>query len=385
MVPGVDLRDNLDFLHVVTYFGPNGEYGGPFTVANNLCVATQKKGLKVKIICGASEEFGNNTDLNSTLSLFKVKPLFRKMQFSTMWGCRLFLNIYKEINRAKIVHIHFARDLIPLWAALLCMLKQKYFILQLHGMIAPTDHKMKYFLDKLIISKMLKKADLVLCLTLNESNGLRRYNLNNVEILENGIEVKHLGFPNLSKGPIRVSFISRIEKRKNLKTFVDVAKLSEQNNLDYKFEIYGPDEGDLEKNLMLIAEYNLKNIDYKAAIPVNKVKQVLSETDILILPSFNEPWAMVVLEALSVGTRVIVYPSMGIAEKISARYPNFVSNYENANSVFERLVSMNTHTTKQMRDQIMEFCDTTFGISAVAEKYFAIIKNSKERNAHHKI
>lgn len=46
MVPGVDLRDNLDFLHVVTYFGPNGEYGGPFTVANNLCVETQKKRFK---------------------------------------------------------------------------------------------------------------------------------------------------------------------------------------------------------------------------------------------------------------------------------------------------------------------------------------------------
>lgn len=385
MIPGEDLKDNLDFLHVLTYFGPNGEYGGPLTVAKNLCFETQKRGFKTKIICGASKNYGDNTDFDSTLSLFKVKSILKKQKFSTMWSLKLFFALSREIHRAEIVHIHFARDLIPLWAALLCILKQKFFILQLHGMIAPTDHKIKIFLDKVIINKVLKRADLVLCLSVIESIKLKKLNLKNIEILENGIKVKHFKFPGLSKGPIRVAFVSRIEKRKNLKDFIEVAKLSEQYNLDYKFEIYGPNGGDLESNLILIDKYNLRKIAYMGAIPTGEVTKVLSEIDILILPSYDEPWAMVVLEALSVGTRVIVYPKCGVAEKISLKYPNFITNYENANSIFERLISMNTHTTETMRQQISQFCNTSFGISAVISKYFTLIKDSKERNAHHKI
>jgi glycosyltransferase involved in cell wall biosynthesis len=272
------------------------------------------------------------------------------------------------------VHIHFARDLIPVAAAIICVIKRKRYVLQTHGMISNQETKFQFFFDNLISRSLLKKAEIVFCLSANELKMLDRFKLSNAQILQNGINIPR-GLDLVRQDTtIRVIFLSRIEKRKNLRCFIEVASLSQEFQLNYSFEIYGPDEGDLAENLELIEKLGLSNIQYCGGIRFDEVPTKLSEHDILILPSFDEPWAMVVLEALSVGTRVIIFPSAGVAPFIRLSYPDFISDAENSFSVFQSLVRMDEQTSDLMRLEIKAFCAEHLSISAVVSDYLQMLK-----------
>ena len=58
------------------------------------------------------------------------------------------------------------------------------------------------------------------------------------------------------------------------------------------------------------------NLEYKGSLQAHDVQRMLAEIDVLVLPSKDEPFPMVVLEALAVGTQVLVMPSCGFAEEL---------------------------------------------------------------------
>ncbi|NBX70905.1 MAG: glycosyltransferase, partial [Actinobacteria bacterium] len=69
-----------------------------------------------------------------------------------------------------------------------------------------------------------------------------------------------------------------------------------------KFEIYGPDGGELELVRRELEIRNLsENVYYKGALQAEDVQKLLREIDLLVLPSRDDNFPMVILEALAVG------------------------------------------------------------------------------------
>ena len=54
-------------------------------------------------------------------------------------------------------------------------------------------------------------------------------------------------------------------------------------------------------------------VDHTAAV------RSIAEADVYVLPSFDEPFGMTILEALSVGTPVVCTTSTGISDQLSER------------------------------------------------------------------
>jgi glycosyltransferase involved in cell wall biosynthesis len=305
----------LIVLHVLTLNGRNGEYGGPVRVARELCAELARRGHAAHIISGAREGSEPISKDGLSESFVFVKPISKKMEVSSLWSWGLVPHLSRQIRKADIVHIHFARDLIPLLAGLICIFLRKPYVTQTHGMLGVADTKTKRFVDFVLTRIVMYAARKNLYLTHDELRHLSAlYPRGKYVLMPNGISIPHIGPPIQKEKKFRVVFCARINARKRPDLFLEVARILSANNSDYEFKIYGPDGGMLEEVLNLIKISSVPQLSYEGSIKSDEVIETLKHADLLILPSEEEPFPMVILECLSVGTPVIVMPDCGLAE-----------------------------------------------------------------------
>lgn len=118
--------------------------------------------------------------------------------------------------------------------------------------------------------------------------------------------------------PLRICFLSRISPIKNLEFAIEVLA---GVDVDATLNIFGPieDPGYWRKCERLIEEHRISGrVRYCGAVGSAEVHQVLSEHDLLLLPSRGENFGHVIIEALSVGTPVLISdrtPWRGLKDK----------------------------------------------------------------------
>ena len=91
-----------------------------------------------------------------------------------------------------------------------------------------------------------------------------------------------------------------------------------------------------------------------------------SKSKLLVLPSENEPFPMIVLESLAVGTPVLVMPSCGISHVLANFEPRFVSPTEDVGGLqvaLQQNLESNFHNLTIW--EIASFCNEVFGIHSV--------------------
>jgi glycosyltransferase involved in cell wall biosynthesis len=86
------------------------------------------------------------------------------------------------------------------------------------------------------------------------------------------------------------------------------------------YAIVGPDEGELAAVLRSIRELGLSDIvRYEGALDYGDVLDRMSRACVYVLPSVDEPFAMSLLEALSLGLPSLCTNSCGIADILRER------------------------------------------------------------------
>jgi glycosyltransferase involved in cell wall biosynthesis len=356
---------NLSILHVLTLNGRNGEYGGPVRVARELCTELNARGFETHIFSGAIRGSDPQAKDGLSESFVHVKPLSEKFRVSSLWSWKLLKPLNQLIRKSDLVHIHFARDLIPFLAGMLAIVNRKPFVAQTHGMIISDDRLSTRLVDSIFTRPLINKSRKILVLTEMELTEARSLNLKpDLEILPNGIEVD-LNSSQAQKSGMKVIFCSRLEKRKGVDKFIELAWRFRKTSL--KFEIYGPDSGELDFVQNEIKQRKLENnLEYKGTLQSWEVQDELRKAHLLVLPSRNEPFPMIVLEALSVGTLVLIMPSCGISQSLSNFEPNFVAQTEDVNGlevILEKHLA--SSFTSPSNSQIKAFCEEEFGIGTV--------------------
>lgn len=358
----------LKILHVLTLNGRNGEYGGPVRVAREQCQELNSRGYRTEIFSGAMR--GAEPEPNSKLSenFILVKPISQKFKVSSLWSWKLVRPLSKSVKGSDIVHIHFARDLIPFLAALLSIIYCKPFITQTHGMIISDRRLSTHITDFLIMKPLINRSKINLVLTDIEETALKVLKVKSkTAILPNGVAIPSISVNEFRSGK-RIGFCSRLDKRKGIERFVALAENYRESTL--KFEVYGPDGGELSSLITDIKERNISNVlEYKGSLPAESVQSMLEEIDLLILPSKDEPFPMVILEALSVGTQVLIMPSCGFAKKLKNFEPSFVSETDDFNGLlrnFNQIVGMNLRI--RTKEEIQAFCQQAFSISNITDQ-----------------
>lgn len=306
--------------HVVTYVSADGAFGGPVAVALGQTAELARRGHQVDLLAGWDGE----ADLpasGATHRLFPVRRIGPGFAGLTAPGLLAWLRAHGREYDA--VHVHLARDLITLSAARMALAQRTRVVVQPHGMVMPDPRLKARVVDAMATRNVLHRAAAVLALTDGDRDGLgavARRRLSTLNTIPNGV-------PRQNRPPVQercetpvVTFLARLHPRKRVLAFAEAARILVEEGQRVAFEIFGPDEGDLQALTTYIAQHDLgQHVHYRGPVPMGGACDQLRRAAVYVLPAVREVFPMTVLEAMSVGTPVVLGRDCGIAGELERR------------------------------------------------------------------
>lgn len=306
-------------LHVINDISADMRYGGP--AMNCLRHSKFLESEETSVTVWGSYS-GTPLSYGGKSKIFRKNRVFiPRYRFTFQFGLGNFLSLFKAINNSDLVHVHFAREMNPVLASLIAIFLKKKLILQTHGMIVKNPKLFYMLWDYLFTIRIFLHAAVVLPLQKNEELDLREFPINRSHIVPNGIEISD-SFQEMNNRN-GIVFMSRIHERKRPGIFLDASVLITDRGYPGNIGIYGEDSGYLVQLLELLESKELSSW-YRGGVSHQQAIEILSASELLILPSYLEPFPMVVLESLIVGTPVVIMTDCGIADIVTELDPLFV-------------------------------------------------------------
>ncbi|MCX3060961.1 glycosyltransferase [Streptomyces beihaiensis] len=307
-------------LHAVTLHSPTHAFGGPVRVAANLCHGLLERGHDARMTALA-DGFGHplpDTVEGVPARLYQARRVL-PLGFSGITSPSLLRDAHRLVRAADVVHVHLARDLVTLPVALAALRARRPLVLQTHGMVDPSGRRSARLLDALAVRRVLRGAAAVLHLTGHERRELDAVvggaGLERAVRLVNGVPAQAPGPP--PEGPPRVLYAARLHARKRPVDLVDAAPAVLARHPDATFVVAGPDEGELAAVRARIDALGLAaHVECPGPLDAERMTEELRRAHVYVLPSVDEPFPMSVLEAMAVGTPVVVTASNGLARDV---------------------------------------------------------------------
>jgi glycosyltransferase involved in cell wall biosynthesis len=380
----------MRILQIVTYISPDGAYGGPVRVALNQAKALTDLGHEVMVAAAAGGFEGplpKRFD-NFPVHLFPALRAVPKTGFAGLTSPGLLSWLIRAVRDADVVHVHLARDLVTLPAAVVVLLAGKPLVVQTHGMIDYTQKSLAKPLDYFLTRPILKFAHSVLYLTQKERTDLVHVAgpLLRLQNLPNGVFVpawEPRPNPDSSSGALEVLYLARLHRRKRPKSFVEAAAEVLSRGIVAKFRLVGPDEGEVAHIQRSITSFGPNGqMHYEGPLSPDKTLARLRKCDVYVLPSINEPFPMSVIEAMAVGKPVIITNTCGLSGHVAESNAGRVID-DSHSSLVDAISELVTNTELRLRmgSAARQLVEREFDIRQVGKKldtiYERVIKHSR--------
>lgn len=364
---------------MVTLISPDGAYGGPARVALNQCAALESTGVD-PLLAGATRGYSTvPTEVDGVpVRLFPSRTLLPGTGFAGHGAPGLHRWFRRHRRGFDLVHIHFGRDLVVLPVALAARRHRIPYVLQTHGMVAPSRHPLARPLDAVWTRRVLHDAGTVFYLTSDECDGL-------MSVGGNGLRLVNLrnGVPRLPRAATNaampeVLFAARLHRRKRPTTFVRMAHALLEDDVRARFTLVGPDEG--EGAAVRTAIGSDPRIRWEGALDSAQVPHRMAAASVFVLPSAREPYPMAVLEAMAVGIPVVVSNDCGLAATVIRAHCGIIAA-PTPSAMAEAVRSLLADSTRaaEMGARGRSIARRDFGMGAIAgqlsETYADVIAN----------
>jgi len=160
-------------------------------------------------------------------------------------------------------------------------------------------------------------------------------------------------------------YVGNIKKHKGLKTLVEAFSMAQERGLATKLLIVGNSENfRTSDNAVAGIINNNPNIEFTGWVTNEKLVQLIAEAKALIQPSFYEGFGIPPLEALYLGTNVIL-SDIPVFKEIYASLP--VTFFEKGNSVQLSEILLNYTPEAYDREQIRRRIDLSYSYGIAAQ------------------
>jgi glycosyltransferase involved in cell wall biosynthesis len=365
----------LKVLHVVTDLSEDQGYGGPAsncighshhlagTVASQLTLFSTFVGSAMNIHQEAYEH-------ENILIVKAHRFASSNHKFVLQFSFESILKLFIEVRRHDIVHVHYAREVIPALAAIFSRILRKKLFLQTHGMIEKPNSALKRLWDFIFTKPSLKNCRAIFYLTAREKRTFQEFFPTKSELIyiPNGISKFPLSRIEQPKAQPEILFMARINERKQPLKFVDIASEVIRILPFASVSMFGPGErNEIDKLLVRLKKENLSNW-YHGSIPNSEALEIIAGANLLILPSKDEPFPISVLEALVRGVPCLIGKDCAIAELISAFDSDFVVA-DDLNSWIENAVKLiKRYSNYERRLELAEFANSIFDYDIILDK-----------------
>jgi glycosyltransferase involved in cell wall biosynthesis len=315
-------------LHVIPMFHPATIYGGPSVVAAQQARSLAARGNHVTVAASNVLDLRPRRFLlHSTADLDGVQvmyfpsrtlhpPWYRGSRFPFIVSQKLLRWLENDVETFDAVHVHFAREWVPVRAAQTSIASRVPTFLQPHGMLGRVGGA-RGLIDRLWVKRTLEDATAVFALQQHESEEIKRIapSVQTVE-LPNGIDLPVASdrwHADTLADPV-VLFLARLHPRKRVSAFLEMARILSDRGIAARYRIVGPDGGDLVEAQRLVRRYELGDrVTFVGSLQGEAVAREYRNSAVYVLPSVNEPFPMTVLEALSLGVPTVVTDTCFIA------------------------------------------------------------------------
>ncbi|KQX80502.1 glycosyltransferase [Streptomyces clavifer] len=346
----------MKILHVVTLHTPDHAFGGPTRVAFNLSKVQRANGDDARVMA-LGDGFPDG-ELPSRVEgvpvhLFQARHLLPMFEVSGITSAALLRTARRMMRGADLVHVHLMRDLVTLPAALLALATRTPLVVQTHGMIDPTEKKVAQLTDVLGVRKVLREADAVLHLTEMERADVNAVaapvQLTRTVRLVNGVRPQERKPARDPGRPPTVLYLARIQERKRPEDFIAAMPHVLAHHPDARFVLAGPDTGALGGTLALARKLGVTDsLDHVGPLEHDAVLAAGREADVYVLPAIEEPFPVSVLEAMSVGTPVVITRTCGQGPDVSGA---------GAGRVIDSRVGEDAANARKVADAILELLE----------------------------
>ncbi|MGN6240631.1 MAG: glycosyltransferase [Cellulosimicrobium cellulans] len=312
----------LRVLHVATLLTPDGAYGGPVRVATNQVRALRARGHDALLVAAATgfDELPTTWDGVPVVTFPAVRAA-PGAGFAGLAAPSMVQWIRTRGARADVAHVHLARDLVTLPAALAWGRSGKPFVTQTHGMVMPSSHPLAAPLDAVLTRRVVARASTSFALTPVEEAGLRTLfgPRVNVQRLVNGVPAGGTNGPPSHEHHPEVLFLARLHPRKRPLAFLDAAARLAPRFPEARFRLVGPDEGEggaVRDRIAALPAGVRARVAWEGALPPERTTDRLARASLYVLPSVDEPFPMSALEAMACGVPVVVTRTCGLAAAV---------------------------------------------------------------------
>ena len=306
-------------IHVLTLLSSSGAYGGPATVAINQVKALRDQGVEAELVAGVmpGDNIQDAIPAEIPVRTFEVRSLLPTLGFAGLTSLGMLRWLRSNVSRQDVVHLHLARDLVTLPAAKVALGRGAKVFVQTHGMIDASTRWLSTPLDALLTESVLSTAQKVFVLTEHEAGSVREVGPRaSLALLPNGVPHVKAREVNPQRSDCEVLFMSRLHERKRPGFVLEAARALAHAHPDASFVVAGPDEGQRRTLEMSLRHEPCPQFSLEPAIRPSEARKRLDDCDVLVLPSVDEPFPMVVLEAMAAGKPVVVTERCGLANTV---------------------------------------------------------------------
>ena len=158
-------------------------------------------------------------------------------------------------------------------------------------------------------------------------------------IYEKSVENRKIEQQKLGLAHKNFIFVGRLIEFKNLFRFLEAFGVAQQKtHQDWGVIILG--DGALKSDLQdFITKKNIKKVSFQKGVSWQQVPERLALSDVLVLPSYSEPWGLVVNEAMACGLPILVSEQCGCAIDLVRNGENgYTFQPENLEEISEKLL-----------------------------------------------
>ena len=259
------------------------------------------------------------------------------------------------------------------------------YVVSLRGSDVPFYNKRFYLMDKFLFKRLSKKIWKRAKSVIANSGGLKELACKsapqqNIRVIYNGVDINKFQSNQKSETlpagrqvrnqKFTVLYVGRLIKRKGVKYLIDAfAKLNAQN--DCRLLIAGT--GNLEDKLKKqVVELNqTKSVYFFGAVPHSVLPQIYRQSDVFVLPSFNEGMSNTMLEAMASGLPIVATDTGGTKELIKGN--GMIIDKGSSDSILQALKTLKAN--KRMREEFglnSSIRAREMGWGKIAEKYLNI-------------
>jgi len=330
----------MKIIQICAAYKPAYVYGGPTMSVSKLSEELVKAGHDVTVLAttaNGKEELAVQTGKAQLVDGVPVYYFKRWTKDHTHFSPALFWFLHKEIKKAKtqntklIIHIHAWWNLVSIFSCWIAKLHGVKVVLSPRGMLTNyslnnRNSKSKDAIHSLLGKNLLKYCHIHATSTKEQRDVQQTSEVKGISVVPNFVRFPQENRINRQPSDVyKLLFLSRIEEKKGLELlFEALAKVT----IPYQLNIAGTGETDYIQSLQsLAAKLNIQpHIQWLGHVGNNEKFEMLAQQDLLVLTSYNENFANVVVESLAMGTPVLVSEQVGLADYVSTKNLGWVTS-----------------------------------------------------------